>query len=61
MHLKRLQGDSDFYFAEVTKLLKLQLNTISRLNFSLDRCWMIKYNMQNAAILIIFNFSKVQE
>ena len=38
------------YFAKVTKLLKLlklQLNKISRLECSHDHCCMIKYNMLN--------------
>ena len=38
MHLYRLQGFLTLYFAMVTKLLKLQLNKISRLKCSRGRC-----------------------
>ena len=41
MHLHHLQGVLILYFAKVTKLLellKLQLNKISRLKCSRDRC-----------------------
>ena len=43
MHLQHLQGVLTLCFAKVTKLLKLQLNKISRLKCSRDHCWMIKY------------------
>ena len=45
MHLHYLQGVLTLYSAKVTILLKLQLNKISRLKCSCDRCWMVKYNL----------------
>jgi len=50
MQLHHLQGVLTLYFAKVTKvlkLLKLQLNKISRLKCSHDHCCMIKYNLLN--------------
>jgi hypothetical protein len=50
MHLHHLQGVWSLYFAKVTKLsklLKLQLNEISRLQCSHDHCCMIKYSLLN--------------
>ena len=47
LHLHHVQRVFTSYFAKVTKLLTLQLNKISRLKCSHDRCWMIKYILQN--------------
>ena len=45
IHLHHLQGVSTLCFAKVTKVLKLQLNKISRLKCSCHCYWMIDYNL----------------